>query len=209
MNGTIVKPASAKQLKWLRDLLEAKDYSGFPEDWQKVCDSMRKMFADLADEGYEPGSMNVRLIADEREPITHDDFQRLLTKLQAAPNAKAGKTAGQIHWPSAKELPAGRYGIPTAEGALNETAFYTVDRPDEGKWAGYVFVHLLLSDNEHKLPVPQQKAIARKIAEYGAEKASAAYGLKFKHCGICGRGLTNDDSRERGIGPKCAAKYGW
>lgn len=206
-NGTIVKPASYKQLKWLKDLLIEHDFSAFPADWRDYCDYIKRAFQLCAGEGYEPGSLNTWLVACGRDEIMQDTFRTLLPKLQEAP-VKA-TAAQKIHWPSDTELPAGRYGIPTEEGALNKMAFYTVDRPSEGKWAGRVFVNLLLSDNEHKMPLPQQKVIARKIAEYGAEKASAAYGHEFKHCGVCGRGLTNDESRERGIGPKCAAKAGW
>lgn len=49
------------------------------------------------------------------------------------------------------------------------------------------------------------------IAEIAKDPAAAAraYGLKFKHCGICGRELTNPESRARGIGPICASKFGF
>jgi hypothetical protein len=37
-------------------------------------------------------------------------------------------------------------------------------------------------------------------------EAMAKYGRELKHCGLCGRTLTNDASRAIGIGPECAAK---
>ncbi len=41
------------------------------------------------------------------------------------------------------------------------------------------------------------------------EKAAVAYGKAYSKCGICGRGLLNDVSIARGIGPICAERFGW
>lgn len=94
-------------------------------------------------------------------------------------------------------------------GAVNATAFYKVDRPTEGKWAGFVFVKLMVSDEEQRMSRAAGDAILRKIAAVGAENAAARYGHELGECGMCGRTLTNDESRARGIGPLCAAKAGW
>lgn len=107
------------------------------------------------------------------------------------------------------DVPAGRYAVETNEGAVNTLAFYKVDRPTEGRWAGYVFVKHIVSDGEQRLSQAAGKAILAKITEVGAEVASARYGHEIGECGVCGRTLTNDESRARGIGPVCAAKSGW
>jgi hypothetical protein len=39
--------------------------------------------------------------------------------------------------------------------------------------------------------------------------ASVRYGIEMEHCGVCGRPLTADGSRELGIGPVCIEKMGW
>jgi hypothetical protein len=39
--------------------------------------------------------------------------------------------------------------------------------------------------------------------------AAIAYGKKYGKCSVCGRTLTDEDSVGRGIGPVCAANYGW
>jgi hypothetical protein len=39
--------------------------------------------------------------------------------------------------------------------------------------------------------------------------AAKAYGLRYAICGCCGRALTNQESRERGVGPICAEKWGF
>lgn len=106
-------------------------------------------------------------------------------------------------------VPAGRYAIETGDGATNALAFYKVDRPTEGRWAGYVFVKLLVSDNEQRLSREASATVLRNIAAVGAQAASARYGHEIGECGVCGRTLTNDESRARGIGPICADKAGW
>ena len=112
-------------------------------------------------------------------------------------------------FPSAEVVPEGRYAVATEPGATNSLAFYKVDRPTSGKWAGRVFVKLMISDDEQGLSYAASKTVLGKIAAVGAEQASAAYGLHIKRCGICHRTLTNEDSQKRGIGPDCAAKMGW
>lgn len=208
MNGTIEKPASPKQLKWLNDLLNNKDYSTFPEEWRKACDRIKRAFEKCIAEGYEANSLNTWIAANEGNQLTHNDFQRLLPKLQEAPTAATIKVTGSPV-PTAEQVPAGRYALPTGANAINQTAFYKVDRPTEGKWAGRVFVKLMLSDQEQRMSRATAEGVLVKIHEYGAEKSMALYGHEFGHCGVCGRGLTNDESRERGIGPICAAKMGW
>lgn len=39
--------------------------------------------------------------------------------------------------------------------------------------------------------------------------AAVAFGKAWSVCSVCNRGLTNDGSIERGIGPVCAEKFGW
>lgn len=107
------------------------------------------------------------------------------------------------------EVPAGRYAVATDAGAVNELAFYKVDRPTTGKWAGFVFVKHIVGDDEQRMSKAAGASILAKIAAVGAEAASAAYGHEIGECGVCGRQLTNDASRERGIGPICVAKMGW
>jgi hypothetical protein len=145
-------------------------------------------------------------------PLTKEGASKLITWLfdltPGAPKADAELPVTGDR-PSAEVVPAGRYAVATEAGATNELAFYKVDRPDSGKWAGFVFVKLMQSDEEQRLSRAAGDAILRKIAAVGAEAASAAYGHHIGECGLCGRTLTNDESRARGIGPKCASKAGW
>lgn len=55
---------------------------------------------------------------------------------------------------------------------------------------------------------PEAEALVLECAAAPA-MAAKAYGLHYQCCGVCGRTLTNRESRERGIGPYCAARYGF
>lgn len=103
--------------------------------------------------------------------------------------------------PPVAEVPAGRYAIDGADGSVK---FYKVDRPTEGRWAGYTFVKIQAGSEYHR--VPAQRSILAKIAEVGPEAAMLRYGRELGHCGHCGRELTNPESREIGIGPVCRSK---
>lgn len=104
------------------------------------------------------------------------------------------------------DVPAGRYAVDTDEGHL---AFYKVDRPTEGKWAGRTFVTLVLGGGgRQRMPWKQSVAVLVKIAQ-DPQAAMERYGRELGQCGHCGRDLTNEESRARGIGPVCAGKMGW
>ena len=40
-------------------------------------------------------------------------------------------------------------------------------------------------------------------------KHAVNHGLTYKNCACCGRELTNQESKDRGIGPICAEKWGF
>lgn len=103
------------------------------------------------------------------------------------------------------DVPAGRYAVDTEDGHV---AFFIVDRPTEGRWAGYTFVKLQVSDSESNVSRAAAKTILAKIAVDPAA-ASTRYGREIGRCGVCGRTLTNEASRAAGIGPVCAAASGW
>ena len=141
-------------------------------------------------------------------PFTRKGASALIDWLKSLRTADKHDVA-QRQQAGAEGVPAGRYALDTQVHAVNGTAFYKVDRPETGRWAGYVFVKQIIGSDEQKLSMKQGRAILARIAAVGAEAASARYGHEIGECGICGRQLTNDESRARGIGPVCAAKAGW
>lgn len=105
------------------------------------------------------------------------------------------------------DVPAGCYAL-TIDTDSNDVSFFKVDRPTEGRWAGYTFVKQFASDNEYPVKGARKDMVLAAIAQ-DPKGASELYGRETKHCGVCSRKLTNDESRERGIGPVCASKMGW
>jgi hypothetical protein len=104
------------------------------------------------------------------------------------------------------EVPAGRYAIENDEGTLG---FFQVDRPTEGRWAGYTFVKYQASDETYPVrDKAKRERILSKIAQ-DVKSAMLTYGREIGACGHCGRTLTDEDSRNAGIGPVCAGKVSW
>jgi hypothetical protein len=104
-------------------------------------------------------------------------------------------------------VPEGRYAVRNAEGVVK---FYKVDRPTEGRWAGYVFVKVQASDDLYPVKGKgPREAVLAAIAEAGVEASMTLYGRELGKCGHCGRTLTDEDSRARGIGPVCYGKMGF
>lgn len=101
-------------------------------------------------------------------------------------------------------VPAGRYAL-DRDGAIR---FYRVDRPEEGRWAGYTFVRVQAGDNSWAIRGDEKAAVLAAIAA-DPQAASARYGQELGACGVCGRTLTDAESRTRGIGPVCAERMGW
>ena len=100
---------------------------------------------------------------------------------------------------------AGRYAVEGTDGVLR---FYRVDKPTEGKWAGYTFVKIYASDNTYPVKGAGRAAVLAEIAK-DPRAAMLRYGREIGACGHCGRTLTNEDSRAKGIGPVCAQGMGW
>lgn len=87
-----------------------------------------------------------------------------------------------------------------------------------GKWEGMVFFK---SMDDRKLGYVKEGRFNRQFACTDAEANAVltvasnpkeglfAYAKAWSKCGVCGRGLLNDESIERGIGPICMEKYGF
>jgi Family of unknown function (DUF6011) len=87
-----------------------------------------------------------------------------------------------------------------------------------GKWEGMVFFK---SMDDRKLGYVKDGRFNRQFACTDTEADAVltvasnpkeglfAYAKAWSRCGVCGKGLLNDESIERGIGPICAEKYGF
>lgn len=111
---------------------------------------------------------------------------------------------------AAPELPdvaAGYYAVESLSGN-NDLDFFRVDRPTEGRWAGYTFVKRVIGGRPD---VAVRGAQARKaldaILSAGTREAAIRYGQEIGRCGVCNRHLTDEESRAFGIGPHCRAAF--
>lgn len=153
----------------------------------------------------------------ERGPLTDRQVEAILKCRQAElDRAKRAEEAAKARVQTGRDLtqlPEGR----TCAAVDNESGtvtFLLIDRPKAGtKWAGWVFVKQQQGPNEVRLGAQRpgesyvgqwanliDKVLADPVA------AVARYGLELGVCGVCNRALTNDISREAGIGPVCRAK---
>lgn len=141
---------------------------------------------------------------DNKARLTKTKASTIISLLLQQEKVKAAPAQGL------PDLPAGRYAVNNADGELR---FYRLDKPTDGKWAGSIFLSVMASDEKYPIrDFNSKKSIMEKIAE-NPQEAMNRYGEEIGACGVCGRTLTNQDSRARGIGPICAAKYrddyGW
>lgn len=130
------------------------------------------------------------------------------------------KAAGIIEWLLARKggralnpvVPEGRYALRTADIGgehANEVNFYEVSlvmKPGT-KWDGWTFVEHIVSEETYPVKGRAKFDILRVIAR-DLEGALALYGVEKEKCGLCGRNLTNDVSRQRGTGRSAQARPG-
>lgn len=124
------------------------------------------------------------------------------SKIQAAfdRSISAAQAAGEgIKW---LRLRADTFVFtPAAASSRNPGAIYV---KEDGTYLGKI-----ANGRFHKVRECSEDQ-ARRIAEVARDpsEAARAYGLRTGSCSICGRELTNAESRARGIGPICAGRMG-
>lgn len=120
--------------------------------------------------------------------------ERIAVAFQAA-------AASGLKWPKLR-LAAFTFS-PAGANSRNAGSIYVKD--NSGLYLGKVIGGKFIASRE--CAPEQQAAVIEAAAD--PEKAAVAYGLMTGSCACCGRELTNQVSVKRGIGPVCAAKFGW
>ena len=123
-----------------------------------------------------------------------DRVSQAIDRLKAMPKAETTHTGGERvnRYPGRCE----RCGT-SVEAEEGHLAFYVVT--DRG-----LFVQS--SDELHRVSRNAQATIIAKIAVDPYE-AALRYGRTIGQCGVCGRTLTDEDSRALGIGPVCRQRW--
>jgi hypothetical protein len=131
-------------------------------------------------------------------------FAKAVAVAKAEAQARVGGEADRATF-KAPKLRLGEFFITLAPmHGRNAGALYvkrTTDREYLGKIAGGQF------SKSFVCTPAEQAAVVETCAD--PEAAAVAYGRLHSQCAICGRGLDNYESIERGIGPICAKKWGW
>jgi Family of unknown function (DUF6011) len=136
--------------------------------------------------------------------IDHLDMSKasyIISKMKELP----GHTSNNNHTGGWPDIPAGRYAV-EHNGTLK---FYKVDRPTEGKYAGYTFLDVQASAEFYPIKSLETKREVLGMIAKDPKAAAIRYGKELGYCGICGRELTRKESIARGIGPICATRFGY
>lgn len=143
------------------------------------------------------------LHADKIEALTKADASYWIKQALEVPKESGGTSAHRSTTEAYPSVPAGYYAIQSISGA-NDLDFYSVDRPTEGRWAGYVFVKQVVGGKpEFAVKGAKWRKVLEAIVASGPEEAAALYGQEIGRCGRCNRTLTDETSRQLGIGPVC------
>ena len=103
------------------------------------------------------------------------------------------------------DVPEGHYAYPSS--GSNDLSFVRVDRPTEGRWAGRTFVKQVVGGHPDQ-PVARANvaSVLASIVEFGVDLAAQTYGQEIGRCYRCNRHLTDETSRQLGIGPDCRSR---
>lgn len=211
-----IVPPTEKQLAYLRTLLAERAGNDYAEGVRLGLNSHRE--AGTLSKAVVSKAIDA-LLQTPRTEVEEMDEADIPTCGQVHPHGpacygpQAPRTApGEIEKAILEAIPSGRY-------LVGET-YVTVDRPDKGRWAGFIFVKVsdsaldadprragMLNPNARVAKVDDQyrEVIATLVEDPKA--AAIAFGHKVGRCCICSRTLTDPQSIEAGIGPICASKF--
>lgn len=137
------------------------------------------------------------------DTISRADASRLIGQLRALPAgaAPAARSAASTARPL-PQVPAGRYAV-EADGALG---FYRVTADAAGRVRG-----LYAQASDALWPITKydhRMRVLSAIEAAGPRECAERYGREIGKCGCCGRTLTDEASREAGLGPDCQDHFG-
>jgi hypothetical protein len=150
--------------------------------------------------------VTVEAVQEQLQPVGNAWPVRPMKPSEVKRDQQFGSLIEQVNRIGAT-VPVGRYAIHN-QGGVNDISFYHVERPDKGRYKGKTFVKQQLGPNVERIPMGQQRAALLRIAADPAG-ATQLYGRKLGVCGVCGITLTNEESREYGIGPVCRKNMGY
>lgn len=100
------------------------------------------------------------------------------------------------------DVPPGYYAVPSLSGN-NDLDFFVIEE-GKGRWEGHLFVNRIVGGHpDAPVPRSQRAAVKKAIVAITPEAAAIRYGQEIGRCYKCNRHLTDELSRQLGIGPVC------
>jgi hypothetical protein len=138
--------------------------------------------------------------------------ERQFGAIEKCLNMEAKSVAGVDDLALDTGLPLGTHYY-AVDGDAGNTAFLRIDNVEKGNWAGWLFVKTVSGPNEYRLGSQKPGSSYRggkpeyiEAVNTDPILAMRRYGKEIGKCGYCGLRLTDERSRELGIGPICRGK---
>src|SRR6266702_1273616 len=107
---------------------------------------------------------------------------------------------------SIPEIPQGYYATPSATGSNDYDFWFVNVVAHEGKWQGFRSISRVIGGRSNvRVKGSTRVAALKAIDAYGTDKAGMLFAQELGRCRKCGKHLTDETSRELGIGPVCRA----
>lgn len=172
-----------------------------------ATDRQRAFILSLIEE--RPMAANVENIHPDKVPTyTKAEASNAIKNLLGHPKETGAVTTTTTSSVYAK-VPEGHYAVDSATGN-NDTDFFRVDKPTEGRWAGRTFVKRVVGGKpDFGIRGDAAVKVLERIVDAGIQEAALRYGIEIGRCCRCNRHLTDEASRAFGMGPDCRSKVGW
>lgn len=196
-DNAVRRDASPKAYSYAIDLLRTRDLSA---EQRPAYRARMEMLRDDELKVYKVDAKGISTLIDTLKPLPRVRNNQVA---ETAATAQGGEYA----------VPLGYYAIET-EGVVadpvNTLNFYRVRTEEDpaSRWHGFLFVDQIVSEERYPVKGAARARVLAAIAE-DPQAAMLRYGRETVRCGHCRRRLTNDLSREIGIGPKCRKDMGW
>jgi hypothetical protein len=144
------------------------------------------------------------------ESLNNTEVNVILDELKAQPWLPKKPAQGSTSTASPTQTAPATQPVQEDEHVpLNMSGRYFITDPTDGV-EKFVIVSVSVQASDFLYPVKEpvhRNTILQTIAKNPVTSMNE-YGMKLGICGVCGRTLTRRDSRLRGMGPICAARFG-
>lgn len=199
------QPITARQESYMRSLLDSQE---IPEKDGVSGEDRRANALRLLDEGRITKRQAMKTISwlidlpkkrnNPANPVGRIRVEYKELELDDGKTHRVGAVIG-----AGRPVLRGRYAVETpGELWVNDLTFVQVWVGKRGGWKLYMQAS---DDLGEVADWAKKRLLIEKIAA-DPEAASRRYGKELGKCGVCGRTLTNDLSRELGIGPVCRSR---